>query len=51
MTTVFKYGILLQTRTVITYVSGLYSSQMIKLQQGRAGLDIKNNVQVTEGVH
>lgn len=47
MTTVFKYSILQQTGTVIIYVSGQYSSKGIKLQQGRAGLDIKNNVQVT----
>lgn len=51
MTAAFKQRILLQTRAVITDVSGQYSSQRIKLQQGRAGLDIKNNVQVTEGVH
>lgn len=47
MTTVFKCSVLLQTRTVITCVSGQYSSKGIKLQQATAGLDIKNNVQVT----
>lgn len=47
MTTVFKCSVLLQTRTVITYVSGQYSSKGIKLQQGTARLDIKHNVQVT----
>lgn len=48
MTTVFKCSILLHTRTLISYVSGQYSSKRIMLQQGRSGLDIKKNVQVTK---
>lgn len=47
VTTGFKHSVLQQTGTVIAYVSGQYSSKGIKLQQGRAGLDTKNNVQVT----